>query len=66
MHIHFSFGQKIAQFFPMYLPTLLPELIKNHKPQVLSKSEKHLPISRALYAAGQQLQLKGDTWKQLK
>lgn len=61
MHIHFSFGQKTAQFFPMYLRTLLPELIKNHKPQVLSKSEKHLPTSRALYAAGQQLQLKGDT-----
>lgn len=33
----------------------------NDKPQVLSKSEKHLPTSRALYAAGQQLQLKGDT-----
>lgn len=45
----------------MYLPMLLPELIKNHNPQVLSKSEKHLWTSRALYAAGQWLQLKGGT-----
>lgn len=38
----------------MHLPTLLPEFIKNHKPRVLSKSEEHLPTSRAsmLLASG--------------
>jgi len=62
--INFSFGKKNAQFLPVYLPTRLPELIKNHEPQVSERSVYQLPEFSMLLASDSSYKV--TRWKQLK